>query len=142
MREVEALVDHYLAEWSGPGWAHAFHSLIELGPTALPELERHFSSLRDDRLRAELVVIARHLHTDRSLSLFEAALRDRAPEVWKAALDGLVDLASPDAIGILRGGLAHPPPGTSEADWRSWIEEALEQAHDTHAAVTKQHPVS
>ena len=133
MREVEAVVDHYLSEWGSSGWAHAFHSLVELGPAALPELEKRFGSIRDHRLRAELVVIVRHLHTDHSLSLFEAALGDRSPEVWKAALDGLVDLASPGAIAILERRRAEPPAGTAEAEWRSWIGEALAQARDADA---------
>ncbi|MBN2371761.1 MAG: HEAT repeat domain-containing protein [Vicinamibacteria bacterium] len=133
MRDLEALVDHYLTEWSSSGWAHAFHSLVELGPVALSELEKRFSSTRDDALRAEIVVIVRHLHTDLSVPLFEAALADRSPEVWKAALDGLVDLASPEAIALLERSRTQPPAGTAEAEWESWVSEALDQARDQDA---------
>jgi HEAT repeat protein len=135
MREIEAVVGHYLSEWGGPAWAHAFHELIELGPSVLPEIEPYFRS-GDASLRAELVVIARHLHSDQSLSLFTAALGDRAPEVWKAALDGLVELASPEAIRVLEEALEGPADGTNTSEWRSWVREALEQAREARARLS------
>jgi hypothetical protein len=60
--------------------------------------------------------------------LFASALRDPSPEVWKNALDGLVDLASLQSEAVLQEALALPPPGhTSVAEWTSWLQEALQQ---------------
>jgi HEAT repeat protein len=129
MTDVVALVEHYLREWDSAGWPRAYHSLIELGAPALPELQSHFRITSDPVLRIALVEIATQMHSTDALPLFALALRDKAPSVWKAALDGLVDLASPDAILLLEQAVAAPPPGqTNEVDWRSWLDEALEQA--------------
>src|SRR6059036_2564145 len=98
MREIVALVDHYLREWDSSGWASAYHSLVELGPPVLPELEKHLATSRDATFRAALVELTRQLHSEDALPLFEAALRDPSPGVWKAGLDGLVDLASPASL--------------------------------------------
>jgi HEAT repeat protein len=128
MSELEAVLDHYLAEWDSAGWAHAFHSIIELGPAVLPELERRLAESGDPRFRSELVLIAHHLHTESALPLLEAALFDRAERVWKAALDGLVGLGSSAAIHILERSLSDPVHANESPDWRSWVQEALDQA--------------
>jgi HEAT repeat protein len=133
--ETASLVAHYLLEWDSRGWASAYHSLIELGPEILPTLEDRFAGSRNSVFRAALVELARQLHSAEAIGLFGAALRDPAPEVWKEALDGLVDLASPESIHVLQDGLQQSPPrGTSPEDWSSWLSEALDQARAALAA--------
>jgi HEAT repeat protein len=129
MREIEALVDHYLREWDSRGWASAYHSLVELGAQVLPELEEQLATSRDATFRAALVELARQMHSEDALPLFEAALRDPSPEVWKAALDGLVALASPASILLLEQAAQRQPPGRTELpEWEAWVREALQQA--------------
>jgi HEAT repeat protein len=129
MREIVALVEHYLREWDSRGWASAYHSLVELGPRVLPELEKRLATSRDRTLRAALVELAGQFHSEDSLPLFEAALRDPSPEVWKAALDGLVALASPASLLLLEEAAARRPPGrTAFPEWEAWVREALQQA--------------
>jgi len=127
--DIEALVDHYLLEWDSRGWASAYHSLVELGPQVLPMLEQRFAGSRNTAFRVAIVELARQFHSPDSLSLFDTALHDQAPPVWKEALDGLVDLASPASVSSLERALHQAPPaGTSPADWVSWVGEALQQA--------------
>ena len=129
MREIVAVVEHYLREWDSSGWAAAYHSLIELGPQVLPELQKQLATSRDTRFRAALVELTRQLHAEDALPLFEAALRDPSPEVWKAALDGLVDLASPASLLLLQEAVEREPPGsTTASEWQAWVREALQQA--------------
>jgi HEAT repeat protein len=134
-REIPALVEHYLLEWDSRGWASAYHSLVELGPEALPALEKRFAESRDRAFRAAIVELACQFHSRDALPLFAAALQDAAPEVWKAALDGLVDLASPESISLLEEASKQDPPGrTPSTEWKSWLAEALEQARLALAA--------
>ncbi len=129
MREIVALVDHYLREWDSSGWASAYHSLVELGPRVLPELEKQLVTARDATFRAALVELARQLNSEDALPLFEAALRDPSPRVWKAALDGLVALASPASLLLLEQAAQRQPPGrTDPSEWEAWVREALQQA--------------
>src|SRR5262245_57005125 len=100
-RRLQATVEHYLAEWHGRGWGRAFHSLVELGSAALPLLAERFLEQGDGALRAEIVVIADQMRTPDALTLFERALGDSEPAVWKAALDALVALATPQAVAVL-----------------------------------------
>ena len=134
-REVVALVEHYLLEWDSSAWATAYHSLIELGPQVLPELTRRFAESRDVAFRAALVELAHKVRSAEALPLFDSALEDESPKVWKAALDGLVALASPASILLLEEALSRTPPGrTSVGEWRSWVEEALQQARAEYEA--------
>ncbi len=129
MREIEALVDHYLREWDSSGWARAYHGLVGLGPQVLPELEKQLAASRDGTFRAALVELAGQLHSEDALPLFEVALRDPAPEVWKAALDALVALATPASLLLLEQAAEREPPGrTDPAEWEAWVREALQQA--------------
>lgn len=134
-REITALVEHYLREWDSRGWAGAYHSLVELGPQVLPELQRRFAGSRDASFRAALVELARQVNSEDALALLDAAIRDASPEVWKNALDGLVALASPGAIAVLEAAARRRPPGrTSDEEWEGWIREAVEQARAGHEA--------
>ena len=134
-RGLRALVDHYLREWDSRGWAAAYHALIELGPDVLPLLQERLSETGDAARRAALVQVARQMRSALALPLFEAALRDPEPAVWKEALDGLVVLASPAAVAVLAEALAQEPPGgAEEEDWRAWVREALDQARAGLAA--------
>ena len=129
MREIVALVEHYLREWDSSGWANAYHSLVELGPQVLPELEKQLATSRDTAFRAALVELARQLHSEDALPLFAAALRDPSPDVWKAALDGLVALASPASLLLLEEAAEREPPGRTDfREWEAWVREALQQA--------------
>ena len=129
MGEIVALVEHYLREWDSSGWASAYHSLVELGPQVLPEMEKALATSRDRTFRGALVELARQLHSEDALPLFAAALRDPSPEVWKAALDGLVDLASPASLLLLEEAAEREPPGRTDVpEWEAWVREALQQA--------------
>ncbi len=128
-RLIRSTVEHYLGEWDSPGWAHAFHSLVELGPEGLPYLIERFEQSRNPAFKAELLAIARFLHAPAALGFFEEALHHPVGRVWKAALDGLVDLGSPEAVSSLKAALAGPAPnGTDAQEYRSWTAEALAQA--------------
>jgi HEAT repeat protein len=131
---LQAVVDHYLAEWGSRGWAHAFHDLIELGPPAVPLLSRRLEESRDASFRGELVNIAGALRSDEALPLFARALRDPSPEVWKAGLDGLVRLATEGALGVLTEALAG---SDGSAEFRDWAREALGQAREAHEEATR-----
>jgi HEAT repeat protein len=134
-RALAALVDHYLLEWDSSAWAGAYHRLIELGPQVLPEIIRRYAESRDAAFRVALVELAGQMRSADALPLFESALEDESPAVWKAALDGLVTLASPASILVLGQALARTPPGrTTEAEWREWVQEALQQARAENAA--------
>ena len=134
-RELTALVEHYLLDWDSRAWAGSYHRLIELGAQVLPELTRRFVDARDVAFRAALVELAGQLRSADALPLFETALQDPSPEVWKQSLDGLVALASPASILLLEEASRRVPPGTTSAmDWESWIREALQQARAAHEA--------
>lgn len=130
---IEPVVDHYLAEWGGARWAQAFHALIEMGAPALPVLADRFQAARDPSLRAGIVEIVRHQRNPEAIPFFESALADPSPQVWKAALDGLVALATPDALRVLEASLVWEP---TSPDFKSWVEEALEQVRE---AVENEH---
>lgn len=132
---LEATVDHYLTEWGTAGWAHAFHGLIELGPAALPVLIERFESTPDPALRAELLEIARRQRSARAVAFFRSGLAQVNPRVWKAALDGLVNLATPEAIDVLEGALRSAPARPGDApEFRAWVKEALDQAREAATA--------
>ena len=125
---LAATIEHYLAEWHGHSWAHAFHSLIQLGPAALPLLGEHFDDERNAALRAEIVAIADQMRAPEALALFERALRDSEAPVWKAALDALVSLPSPAAIAVLEQACREAPEARTPEDYGAWVAEALQQA--------------
>ncbi len=93
------------------------------GDDAIPAMRMAYSRENDIVVRA-MIVEAIWQHRQQSVISFLAdALRDPAPMVWKQALDGLVALASPEVMTVLRSAANRE----IEAERRAWIEEAIEQ---------------
>ena len=81
----------------------------------------------DDAIVRSLLVEATWQHRNPSVIGFLAdALRDPMPVVWKQALDGLVTLASPESMRVLRSAADQE----CDAERCAWIEEAIEQSDD------------
>ena len=106
----------------------ALHGLIELPDDALPELIDCFRSETLAPVRA-LLVKALWERRDRSILPFLAeALQDRDEEVWQEALDGLVTLASADALAVLQTAkIARSNGAEPDRRFQLWIEEAIQQ---------------
>ena len=80
----------------------AFFGLVELDHGILPELMAAFRSERDSRVLVFLVETIWQHRQPSAVSFLGEALRDSVPEVWRQAIDGLVTLASPEALEVLR----------------------------------------
>src|SRR6185436_15402546 len=83
---------------------------------------------RDPALRAEIVAIADQMRTPAALDLCARALADTEPAVWKAGLDALVALHTPEAIALLERTHAGAPEPRTPEDYAVWVAEALQQA--------------
>lgn len=117
----------------------AFHGMIDLPPAVVPLLISAYHDEISRDVRSGLLRIIWEFRTPLALPLLEAALRDRGDDRWKDALDGLVVLASSEAIDALERvlGEAQAQP-KSDADYGEWVREALEQTQEAHANPTFQ----
>ena len=105
----------------------AFHGLIELGREILPGLIEAFRAERDPVIRAFLVGIIWKNREQSAIGFLGEALLDPEPPVWREALDGLVTLASPQALEIMRAARTWGSQSGSD-DFICWIDEAIAQA--------------
>ncbi len=108
---------------------NALCSLTSMSHDVLPELIAAFKKEQDKQIRIFLVeTIWQH----RQLSVIPfltEVLHDPEPDIWKEALDGLVTLASPEAIEALRSARNRQFKKDKDAvEFREWIDEAIEQA--------------
>jgi hypothetical protein len=107
----------------------AFHGLLESGHDILPDLVAAFHGASDGRVREFLVEVIWQHRQQSVIPFLGEALWDPEPRVWRQALDGLVTLASPAAIEVLRAARTRQFSQPSEAaEFRGWLEEAIEQA--------------
>jgi len=111
MPAYSAQIDCFLQRFREGHRADAFFGLLEMDHDVLPELMAAFRAERDAQVRAFIVeVIWRHRQQSVTPLLGEA-LRDSEPTVWRQALDGLVSLASPAALEVLRAARTRRFPG-------------------------------
>jgi HEAT repeat protein len=122
MQDLQEFVDHYVAELSGPNAFSARHSLIEAGVSALPLVIEAFHASTNPQVRLSLVELVSEYRTVSAVPFLVSALNDRRPEIWRAALDGLVILGGASGLEALRE--AH---ATAPRERRHWIEEAMQQ---------------
>jgi len=128
MPAYSAQIDCFLQRFREGHRADAFFGLLEMDHDVLPELMAAFRAERDAQVRAFIVeVIWRHRQQSVTPLLGEA-LRDSEPTVWRQALDGLVSLASPAALEVLRAARTRRFPGPRDTgESRHWLEEAIAQ---------------
>jgi HEAT repeat protein len=112
----------------------AFHNLIELDPDVLPTLIAAFQEETSAEFRSSLLRVIDEFRSPVALSAFASALRDRRPEVWRAALNGLVSLKSPAAAELLAQAVVDegrlPMP---DREFLDWLQEAHQQAIEAYA---------
>lgn len=125
MQDLQELVDHYVAQLSGPNAFSARHSLIEAGPPALSLLVDAFNTATDSHVKVSIVQIVSEYRTDPAVPFLVGLLADRRPEIWKVALDGLVILGNHAALDALRETRL-----TIAREQRPWIDEAIQQIAD------------
>lgn len=124
MNPVASPVQEFLEKFRKGDRDAAFFGLLELDRRFLPELMSLFRSERDAHVRAFLVEILWQ-HREASIIPFLGdALQDSAPEVWKEALNGLVTLASPAALGVLREAKTRR---SDSNEFLRWVDEAIDQ---------------
>jgi hypothetical protein len=125
MQDLQEFVDHYVAELSGPNAFTAWHSLIEAGPSALPLVVEAFHAAADPQVKVSLVKLVSEYRSEYAVPFLASCLAERKPEIWKAALDGLVILSGSPAMEALREARSTAPP-----DRRHWIDDAMQQIID------------
>jgi hypothetical protein len=109
----------------------AFFCLVEEDGSILPELMEEFVKEQDVVTQAFLVEVVWHYRDPRTIPFLGKALSSSSPLVWKESLDGLVTLASPEALDVLTAvrsrSLSKPE---KKAEFVEWLDEAIDQIQD------------
>ena len=122
-------IDYYLRRFRQGDRDNAFHGLLEMEHTILPDLMTLFQTESDSRVREFLVEVIWQHRQQAAIPFLGQTLLDSNPQVWRQALDGLVALASPAALDALRDARTRRFPRQLETEeFRRWLEEAIEQA--------------
>jgi len=77
-------------------------TLLEAEEELVPSLVEAYRQETDPEARAFLVTVAWERREEHSPTFIVEALNDPAEEVWQAALDGTVALASPEMLDLLK----------------------------------------
>jgi HEAT repeat protein len=123
--------EDYLRQLRAGDFESASRGLTAFGPAIVQPLVAAYQAETSPEIRVQLLRIICEFRTPLALPLLDAALRDRRDNRWRAALDGLVALASAEAVQILERVLreesAAPNP---DSDYIEWVREALEQTRE------------
>lgn len=126
--ELQDAANFYIQQLRAGDWDAAFHGLIDLDPGIVHPLIAAYRSEAGADIRSGLLRIIAEFRTPLALPLLAEALRDRAHPRWKVALDGLVTLASAEAVQTLQAAISEessaPDP---DVEYLEWLREALQQ---------------
>jgi HEAT repeat protein len=124
-------VEYYVGLLRAGDFEGAFFGLIDLDDEVLPDLFTAHAQEAEPAVRSGILRIIWEFRTPEAVPLLLEQLRDRNTKGWRAALDGLVTLASFDGIAgmeaAIRSELAGPNP---DADYVFRVTEALGQARE------------
>jgi hypothetical protein len=122
--------DSYLDRLGAGDVDTAFHGLRELGPSIIDSLIAAYRTELAPQTRTGLLRIISEFRTPLALPLLEEALRAHPAGDWKAALDGLVTLASEDAVRVIESVLDDEDQKVQpDEEFIAWLREALQQTY-------------
>jgi hypothetical protein len=130
MHDLRTVVRDYVAALAGPHEDDVCHSLLELGPAALPHLVEEFRCSRDAYVRVRLAEVVSWLQTVEALPFLTELLHSVDPKLWKTALDGIVMLGDNRTVRMRLLEVLTDAREIADAEKRSWIEEAVGQIAD------------
>jgi hypothetical protein len=121
-------VDTYLEQLRNGMYDEAFFGLLEMPHTVLHELIALFQRESDAAIRAFLINVIWQHRQSSVIPFLGEALQDSDSRVWQQAFDGLVALASPESLDILRSANAqHAPVARDAIVFRQYADEAILQ---------------
>jgi len=119
----------WTAELDGPRAEAAWHNLVELGPSAFHHVAAHLATATNEQIKVRLIQVISQYRCIDAAPLLLRLLNDRAPEVWKTALDAVVTIGGQTVlVGLLEG------KSTAAPERRSWFDEAISQVREMHRA--------
>ena len=129
MQKFAPQITYYLDMFRRGDVDNAFHGLLEIDRDILPELIAVFRGEQDIGVRELLVEVIWEYRERSVIPFLGEALSDSESRIWRQALNGLVTLASPGALQVLRAARTrHFPTQHATEEFRRWLEEAIEQA--------------
>ena len=123
--QLPEMVKYYVNQLSGDHADDAWHSLVELGPAALPHVVRAFEAQSGRAASVALIRVASEFRTKDALPFLATLLGVADGEIWKTALDGIVSIGGEAAVNCLR-----EVSKTQGADKQPWVEEAINQINE------------
>lgn len=128
MKTLQDASDYYLRKLRAGDFDSAFHGLIDLDPVVIQLLIAEYRKETSMELRSKLLRIIIEFRTPHALPLLDEAVRDRRGDVYKVALDGLVSLASTEAVNVLESVVWEEEAAASpNLEYIEWVREALGQ---------------
>ena len=104
----------------------AFAELLALTDEVVPTIANFYRQEEDPDARAFLVTVAWERHEANSVEFVFEALKDPVEEVWQAALDGTVALASEEILGSLKAAREHEhADATMTRRFQICVDEAI-----------------
>jgi hypothetical protein len=129
MQRFAPQIAYYLEMFRGGDADNAFHGLLEIDRDILPELMETFRGEQNIGVRELLVEVIWEYRERSVIPFLGEALSDTESRIWRQALNGLVALASPATLDILRAARTREFSTHRETgEFRRWLEEAIEQA--------------
>jgi len=105
----------------------AFFELLEMPGDVMSALTTAFRTEQNPALRGFLVKVAWQRGDRQAIALLAEAVNESDEEIWQEALDGLVALASPEAVAVLTAARTRELADRSETQrFQSWVSEAIE----------------
>jgi HEAT repeat protein len=129
-RDLE-ITDYYIDEFIRDRSEDAWHSLVEIGPIAIPKIMAIIDYVNDLEVIVALLRLLGEYGSDSAIPALVNALADSRMEVWMAALDALVSIGGSQVLEALH----HQTNSEIDSGRRDWIAEAIMQVEsESHSS--------
>ena len=133
MEDIVTAIDDYLELFREGDEGGAFFGLLEFDAATLAHLGERFEREQVSDVRVLLLEMIWQRRDPAAFAILGRALEDADGRVWRTAIDGLVALASPEGLAILKNARA----AARDQEQVGWLDEAIDQVNAALAATPR-----
>jgi hypothetical protein len=129
---VSEAVLYYWEQLRKGNFEDAYHSLIELDDSYLPELIDCFYQEKNAHIQAILLEAIWQHRSATTLGYLKSLLTNANPDIWKLALDGIIAINNSQGLKILEDEKVRLQTLDSKtvSERLEWVEESYNQLQD------------
>ncbi|MCA9912988.1 MAG: HEAT repeat domain-containing protein [Anaerolineaceae bacterium] len=122
---MDEMIAFYVRQLHHNDYEDAYHYLIEIDESLIPDLMDAYTMTRDEKVRSIIIDIIGEHRRASDINFVAATLKSESEQIGKSSLDALVKMGAKRCIDVLISEKAKAK--TTDQECLDWYDEAIQQ---------------